>query len=162
LPVFVFGAEEAAKEGGTDILRRLVNFAIFAAILYYLVADKIKAFFTNRTKEIAKQLSSLQEKVEETKELKQKAMQKLKDAEEEAKELIELAKKEAELQIQKLENSIADEIKYMQKSYESKKELLEKKMTSEVVENIIEKIFSKDGVKITEEELVNIITKKVA
>ena len=42
VPVALF-ANEGAKE--TDIVQRTVNFIIFAGILWYLLADKIKAFF---------------------------------------------------------------------------------------------------------------------
>ena len=36
-------ANEGAVE--TDLVQRTVNFIIFAGILWYLIADKIKAFF---------------------------------------------------------------------------------------------------------------------
>ena len=160
VPVFLFASEEAKE--GTDIVARVINFAIFAGILYYLIADKVKAFFTGRTKDIAEKLSSLQAKVEETKELKQKAVQKLKESEEEAKELVELAHKEAELQIAKLKETSMHEIENLVKSFESKKEVLEKKMTAEVVSEVVENLFSNDGISLSEDELVNIINKKVA
>ena len=160
VPVFLFASEEAKE--GTDIVARVINFSIFAGILYYLIADKVKAFFTGRTKEIADKLSSLQSKVEETKKLKQQAAQKVKESEEEAKELVELAHKEAELQIAKLKENSKQDIENLIKSYESKKEVLEKKMTSEVVSEVIEELFSNDGVSLNEDELVNIINKKVA
>jgi len=160
LPVFLFASEEAKE--GTDIVARVINFTIFAGILYYLIADKVKAFFTGRTKEIAEKLSSLQAKVEETKELKQKAAQKVKESEEEAKELIELAQKEAEIQIKKLKENAEHEIENLVKSFEAKKEVLEKKMTAEVVSEVVEELFSKNGLSLSEDELVNIINKKVA
>jgi F-type H+-transporting ATPase subunit b len=160
VPVFLFASEEAKE--GTDIVARVINFSIFAGILYYLIADKAKAFFTGRTKEIADKLSSLQSKVEETKELKQQVAQKVKDSENEAKELVELAHKEAELQIAKLQESSKNEIENLVKSYESKKEVLEKKMASEVVSEVVEGLFSNDGLSLSEDELVNIINKKVA
>ena len=160
VPVFLFASEEAKE--GTDIVARVINFSIFAGILYYLIADKAKAFFTGRTKEIADKLSSLQSKVEETKELKQQVAQKVKESENEAKELVELAHKEAELQIAKLQESSKNEIENLVKSYESKKEVLEKKMASEVVSEVVEGLFSNDGLSLSEDELVNIINKKVA
>jgi len=160
VPVFLFASEEAKE--GTDIVARVINFAIFAGILYYLIADKIKAFFTGRTKDIADKLSSLQAKVEETKELKQKATEKVKKSEEEAQELIELAHKEAELQIEKLKSGLNHDLENLVKSYESKKEVLEKKMTSEVVQEVVENLFSNNGITLSEDELVNIINKKVA
>ena len=160
LPVFLFASEEASE--GTDIVARTINFLIFAGILYYLIADKAKAFFTDRTKGIADKLSSLQSKVEETKQQKQEASAKLASSEEEAKELISLAKKEAELQIEKLKESSKQDIENLEKSYESKKEVLTKKATSEVVSEIMNELFSDKGVALSEDDLVNIINKKVA
>jgi len=160
VPVFLFASEEAKE--GTDIVARIINFSIFAGILYYLIADKVKAFFTGRTKEIAAMLSSLQAKVEETKELKQKAVQKVKESEEEAKEIIELAHKEAELQIEKLKEASKQDIQNLVKSFEAKKDVLEKRVTAEVVNEVIEELFSKKGISLSEDELVNIINKKVA
>ncbi len=160
VPVFLFASEEASE--GSDIVARVINFSIFAGILYYLIADKVKVFFTTRTKEIADKLSSLQAKVEKTKELKQKAVQRVKESEEEAKELVELAHKEAELQIEKLKEASKSDIKNLIKSFESKKEVLEKKMATEVVSEIMDSLFSSNGLSLSEDELINIIDKKVA
>jgi len=41
-PVALFANSDGAE---TDIIQRTVNFVIFAGILWYLLADKIKAFF---------------------------------------------------------------------------------------------------------------------
>jgi len=161
VPLFLFGSEEAAKEG-TDIVVRVINFVIFAAILYYLVADKARAFFSGRTKEIAEKLSSVQEKVKKTKELKQEAAKKFQNSQAEAEELIEIAKKEAEIQIEKLKENFTQDIKNLEKSYEDKKEVLEKKMSEEVVSNVIDELFGSNGISLNEDELVSIISKKVA
>ncbi len=154
-------ANEGSHEG-TDIVARVINFAIFAAILYYLIADKIKAFFESRTQEIASKLSSIEEKIEETKKAKEEAQKKLEDSKIKAKELVETAKKEAEIQIEKMKQDLQLDIKHLHSSYESKKELAQKKMTQEVVEEIIEELFGAKGVKLSPAELVNIINKKVA
>lgn len=159
-PIFLFANEEAKE--GTDIVARVINFSIFAAILYYLIAGKIKDFFTGRTKEIADKLSSVQERVQETKELKQSASKKLEDSQKEAKEIVELAKKEAELQIEKLKENFTGDIDNLVKSYESKKEVLEKKMSSSVVDGVVEELFGKDGFTLESDDLINIINKKVA
>ena len=46
-PLALFAAEGA--ETNYDIVQRTVNFIIFAGILWYLLADKVKAFFANRS-----------------------------------------------------------------------------------------------------------------
>ncbi len=159
-PIFLFASEEAKH--GTDIVARVINFAIFAGILYYLIAGKIKDFFSGRTKEIADKLSSVQEKVQETKELKQNATKKLEESSEEAKELIELAHKEANLQTEKLKENFASDIENLVKSYESKKEVLEKKMNTSVVDGVVEELFGKNGLTLESDDLIKIINKKVA
>ncbi len=159
-PIFLFANEEAKE--GTDIVARVINFAIFAGILYYLIAGKVRDFFTGRTKEIADKLSSVQEKVQETKELKQNASKKLDESEKEAKEIVELGHTEAELQIDKLKENFTSDIENLVKSYESKKEVLEKKMNTSVVDGVVEELFGQDGFRLESDDLINIINKKVA
>jgi len=76
LPAVVFASGHEAAGGETDFLPRLVNFIIFAAILYYFVADLIKNFFTGRSKEISSKLEEVQNRLKATKK-KQKRMLKL-------------------------------------------------------------------------------------
>jgi F-type H+-transporting ATPase subunit b len=64
----VAGASETAGHGGidpakvTDFILRSVNFAVFAGILIYLLAKKVrvKDFFAGRSQEIAKTLDDLE------------------------------------------------------------------------------------------------------
>jgi len=160
LPVLLFSNEGAHE--GTDIVARVINFAIFAGILYYLIADKVKAFFTARTQEIASKLSSIEEKIEETKKAKEDAQKAFEESKNKAEELVILAKKEAEAQVEKMKSDLQSDIEHLHTSYESKKEIAEKKMTQEVVSQVVEELFSKNGVELSEKELVNIINKKVA
>ena len=65
-------ASEAAGHGGghggispakvTDLILRTVNFVVFAGILFYLLAKKVKVkdIFASRSQEIAKTLDDLQ------------------------------------------------------------------------------------------------------
>lgn len=158
LPTFLL----ASEEGGTDIIERTINFSIFAAILYYLIADKAKAFFTGRTKDIADRLSSLESKVQETKVLKSEAVASVDSAKRSSVEIIELAHKEVEMQSAKLKDIFEHDVAYLEKSYEDKKEILQKKMTEEVVSEVINDLFADGGVSLGDDELVNIINKKVA
>ena len=54
------------SHGQTDIIPRAVNFLIFAALVYYLLADKVKAFFADRTASIAKKYEEAENKIKET------------------------------------------------------------------------------------------------
>jgi F-type H+-transporting ATPase subunit b len=47
-----------------DFWPRVVNFTIFASLLYYLVANPIRDFFKGRSAGIATQLSEIEEKLQ--------------------------------------------------------------------------------------------------
>lgn len=161
LPLFAVASEHAA-EGGTDIVARTVNFLIFAAIIYYLIADKVKAFFRERTSGIAKQLTEVEEKLGAIKAEKEAALKEAEEAKTKAKELIEIAKKEAVALSEKIEEDAKSEIEHLKKALEERMEIEEKKMTKGVVAEVIDEMFTSGKVSLSNEEFVNIIKKKVA
>ena len=71
-------ANEGAVE--TDIVQRTVNFIIFAGILWYLLADKIKAFFSDRTLSIQAELDKVQDTLKASKDKVSDAQKKLEEA----------------------------------------------------------------------------------
>ncbi len=161
LPVFSFASGEQTSEG-TDIVARTVNFLIFAGILYYLIADKITAFFKTRTADIANRLTSIQDMLNASKEKKEDALNEAAQAKEKAKELIEVAKKEALLLTKKVEEDTESEILYLKKALNERMEIEEKKMTKEVVSEVIDEMFKEDKISLSNEDFLNIIKKKVA
>lgn len=160
-PAFVF-ASEAAAEGGTDIVARTVNFLIFAAILYYLLADKIRAYFRGRTAAIAKRLTEIQEKLNSAREAKESAAKELENAKVKAKELVETAKKEAQLLSEKIEKDAEAEIAHLKHAFTERMQIEEKKMTRNVVSEVIEEVFQGDALQLSNEDFIKIIKKKVA
>ena len=86
-------ASGGAESGSTDIVQRTVNFLIFAGILYYLLAEPIKNYFSGRIKGIADDLEKVQQKLLEAKESKKVAQKKLADAKKFATDLMETSKK---------------------------------------------------------------------
>ncbi len=164
LPVVVFasGDAEGTHEGGTDFWWRLFNFVIFFGILYYLIADKIKAFFKGRGDKIAGRLSEVEEKLKEAKAEKEAAAMKAKDAESSAADLIEAAKKEADIMTDKINQALAHDKAQLEKSFEERIEIETKKMKKEVVNEVLETMFSSDSANISNDDLLNIIKKKVA
>ena len=76
-PVAIFASEGAVE---TDIVQRTVNFIIFAAILWYLLADKIKAFFASRTLGIQAELDKVQDTLKASQDKVADAQKKLVDA----------------------------------------------------------------------------------
>jgi F-type H+-transporting ATPase subunit b len=149
-------------EGKTDIVPRVINFAIFASILYYLLAKPIKEFFTGRTTEIADRLSSIQDKLKASKDEKDQALKSVAEADESAADIIETAKKEADMLTQKIEENLQNDLKNLEKSYNDRIEIEEKKMSRAVVEEVIEEMFNSGNIEMKSSDYLNIIKKKVA
>ncbi len=92
LSAYLFGSD-AAAEGSTDIVQRTVNFLVFAGILYYLLAEPIKNYFGGRSAGIANELEKVQERLRESKRLKEAAELKIEEAKRFVNELIEMTQK---------------------------------------------------------------------
>ena len=63
-----------------DIVQRTVNFIIFAGILWYLLADKIKAFFADRTLSIQAELDKVQDTLKASQDKVSRCTKKLEEA----------------------------------------------------------------------------------
>ncbi len=161
LPILVFASGGEAHEG-TDIVSRTINFLIFAAILYYLIAKPLKEFFVGRREEIASRLESVQKKVQDTKVLKEEALKELEEAKANAKSLVETAHKEVELLSEKYKKDFELELKNLEKGYEERMEIERRKSVRDSVSEILNELFKDGGIKLDENSLVNILLKKAA
>ena len=159
-PVALLAAGEGT--GKTDFVPRLINFVIFAGILYYLIAKPLKDYYNNRTNEIADRLSSIQDKLKESKEEKERALQGVKDADASATDIIETAKIEAKLLTDKIEDNLKTDLDNLQKSHADRISIEEKKMSKGVVSEVIDEMFEGGKVKLEGDDFLNIIKKKVA
>ncbi len=83
-----------AEHAGTDIVQRTVNFVLFAGLIWYLIAEPVKNYFTGRTQSIADELQKVQDKLNESISLKKEALAKISEAEKFADELAVSSKKE--------------------------------------------------------------------
>ncbi len=164
LPLFAFASAgaEGSSSGETDIFWRLINFLIFFGILYYLLADKIKGYFKGRESGIAGRLSEVEEKLKEAKAQKEAAAQKAKDAEKTAADLLDAAKKEAELMTSKIHETLLHDKALLEKNHTERVEIEAKKMKKEVVNEVLEEMFASESATISNDDLLNIIKKKVA
>ncbi|MBI5892348.1 MAG: ATP synthase F0 subunit B [Deltaproteobacteria bacterium] len=68
----VFAAAEGGHEGGSDLIWRVINFAVLVGIIYFLLAKKLKNFLQERRESIKKAL-------EEAKAAKQEAEKKYRE-----------------------------------------------------------------------------------
>jgi len=160
-PIALFGSDAHAG-GETDILERTVNFLIFIAILYYLLADKLKTFFTSRTQSIQSELDKVQDMLKASEQKIEDAKQEVENAKKVASELVTSANNDVEAIKKKIEDAVEQEIAYLDKSFNEKIDLETRKVKKEVVESILNQLLSNDNISISENELANIILKKVA
>lgn len=158
-PLALFGSDANVE---TDILERTVNFLIFISIVYYLLADKLKAFFSERTSSIQSELDKVQEMLKASESRVNEAKQEIENAKKVADELVSSANKDIEIIKNKIEVAVEQEIAFLSKSFDEKTELEVRKVKREVVENILNKLLSEDNIELSQDELANIVLKKVA
>ena len=158
-PLALFASDSNVQ---TDILERSVNFFIFVAILYYLLADKVKTFFIDRTKSIQSDLDKVQDMLKASEKKVTDAKQEVENAKQVADELIASANADVEAIKTKVENAVEQEIAFLSKSFDEKTDLEQRKVKREVVKNILNQLLSDDSIALSQDELANIVLKKVA
>ncbi|ADG93997.1 H+transporting two-sector ATPase B/B' subunit [Arcobacter nitrofigilis DSM 7299] len=158
-PVALFANSDGAE---TDIIQRTVNFVIFAGILWYLLADKIKAFFANRTLEIQSELDKVQDTLKASQSKIDEAAVKLDEAKKLAAETVELAKSEVGALKQKVADAVDNDIAQLNRNFAEKIEVETKKVQRQVVEEILEELLKSENIALSQDELASIILKKVA
>jgi len=159
VPLALFASDSQVE---ADIVERSVNFIIFLAIIYYLLADKLKDFFGNRTKSIQSELDEVQELVKDSKKKVADATLEVEKAKQIAIELIESANKDVDSIKKNIEVACEQEIAVLSKSFDDKTELEARKAKKEVVESVLNQLLVDENIKLSQSELTSIISKKVA
>jgi len=160
-PFALFGSDSHANVE-TDILERSVNFFIFVSILYYLLADKLKALFSDRTNSIRSELDKVQDLLKESEVKVSGAKLEVENAKKIANDLVAAAKSDVALIKNKIEVAVEQEIAFLSKSFDEKTNLELRKVKKEVVESILDQLLSNDNIALSQDEVANIILKKVA
>jgi len=145
-----------------DFWPRVVNFTIFAALLYYLAANPIKNFFIGRREGIAAQLKEIEEKLQAAKDEKKDAQTRLDESSKKSAQIVEDAKKEAVLLADKIAEANVNELGIMDKQFEDKMTLEERKSARDAIDEILSENITNDDILIDESKVVDIISKKVA
>lgn len=158
-PVALFASSEGVE---TDIVQRTVNFIIFAGILWYLLADKIKAFFADRTASIQAELDKVQDTLKASQDKVDDAAKKFEEAKTLAAEIVETAKADVDSVKQKIAEAVDAEIANLDKGFDEKIKVETSKAKRQIVSEVLDELLSSDNVSLTQEELVNIVIKKVA
>ena len=154
--VFLFASGDAE----TDIVVRVINFLIFAAILWYLLADKVVEFFRKRKEKIAKTFQEVEDRLKNTKEQKEMLKTRVEEAKAKANEIVEDSKKEAEFIYNSIIREAKEEIELYKKHFKEFKEIEIKKAKKEAIKEFIEDIIK--DIHITSEDAAKIVLKKVA
>jgi len=161
LGTYLFGSE-AAHEGSTDIVQRTVNFLIFAGILYYLLAEPIKNYFGGRSAGIAAELDKVQERLRDSKRLREAAEHKIDDANRFASELSEVTKKECKILSDKIISQYEQDVEVMQKQANALMELEKRQMVRSVVSEVMDDVMSESDANMSKDAMTDILKKKVA
>ena len=146
----------------TDFWPRVVNFVIFASLLYYLLANPIKNFFKGRSEGIAAQLNEIEKKLQAAKDEKKEAQNRLDESEKKAEEIIADAKVEAVLLAEKIATANQNDLALLDKQLEEKISLEERKSAREAIDEILSENITNDDIMVDEAKVVEIISKKVA
>jgi F-type H+-transporting ATPase subunit b len=152
----------ASGEVETDIVPRLVNFVIFAAIIYYLLAEKIKDFFLGRTKSIQSELDEVQRVLEQSEKKVTDAKAELENSKQLALTLVQEAKSDIDSIKQSIEESFEKETSNLNASFGAKIELEAKKAKKQIVEEVLHELLASENIELSQEDLTKIILKKVA
>jgi F-type H+-transporting ATPase subunit b len=159
---YLFASGGAESGEGTDIVQRTVNFLIFAGILYYLLADPIRNFFSGRSKAIADELEKVQERLRESKRAKEEALQKIEEAKKFAEDLKITSAKENKLLEERLVEQCDVEIENIVKQNAALMDLEKRQMTRAIVEELMQDLLEQESAAFDKETMAKIIMKKVA
>jgi len=158
-----FASEHGEAVGvETDIVQRTVNFLIFAGIVYYLIAEPVKAFFTGRTAGIAGELNKVQERLKESKAAKEAANAKIEEAKVLADEIMSSCKKENVIINEKMATQLDNDLNNLEKQQNDLMDLEQRQMVRTVVEEVLADTLSQDNSGLDKDAFAEIIMKKVA
>ena len=146
----------------SDFFYRVFNFSIFAGVVYYLVANPIKDFFTGRTEGIANQLKEIEEKLQASKNDRLSAEENLEKAKSKAEEIVADAANEAKILSANIAEKNDTALNILVKQAEEKQALEAKKATRETIDNLLNDGFGNDDITVDEAKVVSLIAKKVA
>lgn len=149
-------------EGGTDIVQRTVNFALFAGLVWYLVAEPAKNYFVGRSQGIADELQKVQDKLKETANLKKEATARVSQAKKFAEELAVSSKKENKILNDNIMAQCDNDLEILSKQLQVQMKFEQRKMVRQVVESTINDILSDSSNTFDKEAMAKVILKKVA
>lgn len=155
----VFAADHS---GESDIVQRTINFAVFAGIMYYLIGDKVKAYFADRAQGIEQELQKVQNRLKEAKMAKLEADKKLEDATRVASEILSVSKKENAMLNEKISAQMENDLVSLAAQHGTLVTFEQRQMIGSVVEEIMDDVLSDENMPLDNELITEIMLKKVA
>ncbi len=146
----------------SDFKYRVLNFTIFAGLIYYLVANPIKAFFVGRSQGIANRLKEIEEKLQASKNERLAAEENLAKAEEKAKEIVADAANEAKVLAAKIAEKNVALLSQLEKQALEKQELETKKAMRSTIDEVLNSGITNDDITVDESKVISLISNKVA
>jgi len=158
-----FASEHTEATGAeTDIIQRTVNFLIFAGIVYYLIAEPVKNYFTGRTQGIAGELEKVQTRLKESKAAKEAANAKIDEAKVLAEEIMNSCKKENVIINEKMAAQLEFDLTNLEKQQSDIMGLEKRQMVRSLVEEVLSDALTQDDSVLDKSVFADIILKKVA
>ncbi|WP_456391726.1 F0F1 ATP synthase subunit B family protein [Nitratifractor sp.] len=153
---------EAITGRSSDFVPRIFNFLIFAGLLYYLIAEPVRNFFSGRREKIASQLREIERRLQEAKEARKAAEQALAESEKKAKEILEDAEKEASLLTERYRELGERELEALERQYRERMEVEERKMQRETIVSLLDENIQPDDIPLSGAQVIETLAKKVA
>ncbi|MCQ2751265.1 F0F1 ATP synthase subunit B [Helicobacter pylori] len=145
----------------TDVIERSLNFLLFAGILWYFLAKKLRAFLRSKSLEISKRLEEIQAQLKVSKENKKKLLKELEQAKEKAELIISDANKEAYTITQKYELQTKMDVENLIKNSKALMDLEVKKIKRELVESVFKDLRESKKVSFSSQDCVNILKQRL-
>ncbi len=146
----------------SDFFYRVLNFTIFAGLIYYLVANPIRDFFKNRSADIANRIKEIDAKLQESKNEVKFAEEYLAKSQEKAKEIIADAKEESVILAENIAKKSEEILLALEKQLEDKMIVEKKKMVKTTIKKLLEDGIESSDITIDGSKVVSLVSKKVA
>ncbi len=165
LPVIAMasGAEHhEVSMSNSDFWSRVINFSIFVALLYYLAANPIKAFFRGRSAGIANKIKEIEDKLNASKEAVKVAEANLVLSQEKSESIKKDSLTEGAILAENIANKNSETLASLDKQSSEKMEHESKKMAKDTIHSILNDAISTNDITVDESKVVSLVSKKVA
>ena len=160
LPMLVSAAEVSIEN--SDFVMRSVNFVIFVALLWWLVAKHIKNALKSRQESISAQLNAVQDKLADSRAKKEIALKELEKSKKLAKEIIANAKKEAVILVESIATQCKNDAESLRKAHAERLNFEQKRAKQAIIAEVLDELLSDKNIALDKNAFVEILTKRVA